>query len=181
MKFRWGFLTAVAANTCCSAVVGAKNRSVNPHNTRYRISPMDGSKIALPTTEQLSFQDREIGLLIHFNIATFIEADGCNWDPSLVPKKTLFNPELIDTDQWMQTASELGAKYATLVVKHNCGFTIWPSKVMFPTRNDKEVSYNYTVAQSPLMGKDIVGNFVASARRRTLATAFTIALWLITF
>jgi hypothetical protein len=155
-----------------SAFVGLAKNDDEPYTPNYRISPIDGSKIALPTTEQLEFQDREIGLLIHFNIATYIEADGCNWDPTLVPKKTSFTPLEIDTDQWMQTAVDLGARYATLVVKHNCGFTTWPSKVMFSNRNNEPMSYNYTVAQSPLQGSDIVAEFVASCRAKNIGHGF---------
>lgn len=172
MKVSRSFLTAVTAIAYGSLTVYGKSGGEKPYKPNYRISPIDGSKIALPTQKQLSFQDREIGLLIHFNIATYIEADGCNWDPSRVPTKEFFNPELISTDQWMQTASELGAKYATLVVKHNCGFTIWPSKVMFPARNGLDMSYNYTVAQPPLMGKDIAGAFVTSAKAKSIGHGF---------
>lgn len=165
----WRRFLAVAAASALPVL--AKNDG-EPYTPNYRISPIDGSKIALPTKEQLEFQDREIGLLIHFNIATYIEADGCNWDPSLVPMKTLFTPVEIDTDQWMQTAVDLGAHYATLVVKHNCGFTTWPSKVMFPDREDERVSYNYTVAQSPLQGRDIVAEFVASSKAKKIGHGF---------
>ena len=134
-----------------------------PYKPSYRISPIDGSKIALPTKEQLAFQDREIGVLIHFDIATFLNIDGCNADPSLVPNETLFDPAQLNTDQWMQSATALGAKYATLVVKHNCGFALWPSNVTFPTLDEPKARYNYTTADTPLHGEDIVRKFITSA------------------
>lgn len=127
----------------------------------YRVS-RDGSKIAIPTKEQLAFQDREIGVLIHFNIATYISDDGCNYDPSLVPERSLFDPQLLNTDQWMDTIKELGGHYATLVAKHNCGFTLWPSKVHFATRDGTNMKYNYTVTESPEHA-DVVSKFVKSA------------------
>jgi alpha-L-fucosidase len=101
--------------------------------SKTRISPLDGSIIALPTQDQLDFQDREIGVLIHFEVATWlgIEHDGCNGDSTLVPDATLFDPTLLNTDQWMDSITALGAKYATLIAKHNCGFTTWPSQVKF--------------------------------------------------
>ncbi|KAK2595478.1 hypothetical protein QQS21_006818 [Conoideocrella luteorostrata] len=134
------------------------------YKPNYRISPMDGSKIALPTREQLAFQDREIGALIHFDIATWLSIDGCNSDPSLVPNISLFDPTLINTNQWMDSIAALGAKYATMVVKHNCGFASWPSKVTFPTKDgNKKVHYNYTTTDSPVHEKDIAKSFVDSA------------------
>ena len=66
---------------CCAAVsaaVTAPNLARRDYQPKYRISPLDGSIIALPTQEQLAFQDKEIGVLIHFNIATYISIDGCN-------------------------------------------------------------------------------------------------------
>ena len=139
---------------------------------RYRISPIDGSKIALPTKEQLDWQDQEIGVLIHFNIATYISIDGCNNVPTLVPDQQIFDPTLINTDQWMDTIVALGAKYGTLVAKHNCGFTLWPSKVKFPTRDHTTIRYNYTVAQSPVHGIDIVKKFSDSADRYHVGHGF---------
>ncbi|CAL5869268.1 uncharacterized protein PFLUO_LOCUS3496 [Penicillium psychrofluorescens] len=142
------------------------------YKPKYRISPIDGSKIALPTKEQLDFQDKEIGVLVHFNIATYISIDGCNDVPNLVPKVSLFDPTLLNTDQWMDTVSALGAKYATLVAKHNCGFTIWPSDVTFTDRENKTVPYDYTIAESPVHGKNVVRSFVDSAEKYNVGHGF---------
>lgn len=131
----------------------------------YRISPYDGSIIALPTREQLDFQDKEIGMLIHFNIATYLNIDGCNDVPSLVPDQSIFDPTLLNTDQWMDTVTALGAKYATLVAKHNCGFALWPSRARFETRSGQDIEYNYTIAQSSVAGENVVEMFVRSAER----------------
>ncbi|KAK3186061.1 hypothetical protein K4F52_005285 [Lecanicillium sp. MT-2017a] len=43
---------------------------------------------------------------------------------------------------------------------------------MFPARNGLDMSYNYTIAQSPLMGKDIVGAFVTSAKAKSIGHGF---------
>ncbi|KAM3510810.1 hypothetical protein MY11210_005531 [Beauveria gryllotalpidicola] len=138
----------------------------------WRISPIDGSTIALPTREQLAFQDREMGCLIHFNMATYIAQDGCNSDPALVPPRSLFDPAQLDTDQWMEAIKSLGGKYATLVAKHNCGFTTWPTKVSFKDLAGETVLYNYTIAQSPAKGRDVVENFVESASKYGLGHGF---------
>jgi alpha-L-fucosidase len=122
MKYSFGLLAG------CMALASASSATVTTAATalptpRYRISPIDGSTIALPTQEQLDFQNKEFGVLIHFEMGTYLDIDGCNNVPTLVPNLTLFNPTLLNTDQWMDTITSLGAKYATLVAKHNCGFT----------------------------------------------------------
>ncbi|OBT50775.1 hypothetical protein VE04_08343 [Pseudogymnoascus sp. 24MN13] len=142
-------LPAGAALVACAVASNAPKA----YEPKYRLSPIDGSKIALPTAEQLAFQDKEIGVLIHYNIATDIGSDGCNYDPKLVPNQALFNPALINTDQWMESITALGGKYATLVAKHNCGFTIWPTK-------------------SPAHGESVVESFVESAQKYRIGHGF---------
>lgn len=159
MKYSFALLGAYATSL---AVASAVSTNSTP---KYRISPFDGSTIALPTQEQLDFQDKEFGVLIHFEMGTYLDIDGCNNVPSLVPNLTLFDPVLMNTDQWMDTITALGAKYATLVAKHNCGFTTWPSQVKFQTRDNTTISYNYTIAQSPVSGKDVAKSFAESAEK----------------
>lgn len=143
---------------------------------KYRVSPIDGSKIALPTKEQLAWQDKEIGVIIHFEIATYLSVDGCNNIPNLLPNQSLFDPVSLNTDQWVDTINSLGAKYATLVAKHNCGFTTWPSEVAFQTRNNETIRYNCTIAQSPVHGKDVVTSFVESAQGGNIGHGFYYSL-----
>ncbi len=56
-----------------------------------------------------------MGVLIHFNIATYIDADGCSGQ--MVPNISLFNPYMLNTDNWVQTMVDFGAVYAVLVGK----------------------------------------------------------------
>lgn len=138
----------------------------------YRISPLDGSIIALPTQDQLDFQDKEMGMLIHFEIATYLSIDGCNGVPGLVPDQALFDPTLLNTDQWLDVIASTSAQYATLVAKHNCGFTTWPSAVTFETRDNTTSPYNYTVAYSPVNGTDVVKLFSESAEKYGIGHGF---------
>lgn len=170
------FLVAAAASSVASIhqppLVHSDRRAVNGTYPRYRVSPIDGSKIALPTQDQLYFQDKEIGVLIHFEVATYINIDGCNGVPGLVPSPSLFDPTLLNTDQWMDSIAATGAAYATLVAKHNCGFTTWPSAVSFETRDNTTSRYNYTVADSPVSGIDVVQQFSESATKYGLGHGF---------
>ena len=175
MKTNAGLIAALASVTAAHGVrtqdgsgypppPPGKRQDIAPPG-KWRISPLDGSKIALPTAEQLAFQDREMGCLVHFNMATYIAQDGCNGDPTLGPARDLFDPEQLDTDQWMETVRSFGGKYATLVAKHNCGFTTWPTKVTFKDVAGETIPYNYTIAQSPVKGKDVVESFVESTEK----------------
>jgi alpha-L-fucosidase len=64
--------------------------------------------------EQIKWQSQEIGVLIHFNLETFF-ADGFEFPT--IPSPSLFNPYLLNTDNWVQTMIDFGAQYAVLVAK----------------------------------------------------------------
>lgn len=150
----------------------AGREDLNETYPRYRISPLDGTIIALPTQAQLDFQDREMGMLIHFTIATYIDIDGCNGVPGLIPDPKLFDPTILNTDQWMDSIKSSGARYATLVAKHNCGFTTWPSAITFETRDNTTSPYNYTVADSSVNRTNVVKMFSDSAEKYGVGHGF---------
>ena len=75
--------------------------------------------------EQLDFLDWEFGVFFHFGIRTFYEGHR-DWDMKPMDL-TNFCPTELDCDDWIQTVSEAGAKYAVLVCKHHDGFANWPS------------------------------------------------------
>ena len=128
---------------------------------------------AQPTPAQLEWlETSDIGFLISYNMATYlpVEYDGCNRDPSLVPGNQLFDPPKLNTDNWAQTFVDVGAKYAVLVAKHNCGFTTWPSKVQVPLTTSQTIPYNYSILYSPVLGTDLVGNFVQSCQKAGIKT-----------
>ncbi|CAF1602069.1 unnamed protein product, partial [Didymodactylos carnosus] len=130
---------------------------------------------AQPTPAQLSWLEQsDIGFLIHYNIASYlpIAYDGCNRDPSLVPDINLFNPSILNTDNWVQTFEDVGAKYAVLVAKHNCGFTTWPTQVQFQLTSGETIPYNYSISYSPKTETDLVGNFIRSCQKAGIKTGF---------
>ncbi len=65
--------------------------------------------------EQIQWQAQDVGALIHFNLATFIDVDGCSGQ--MVPDPSLFKPSLLNTDNWVQTIVDFSAVYAVLVAK----------------------------------------------------------------
>jgi alpha-L-fucosidase len=128
---------------------------------------------AQPTPAQLSWLEQsDIGFLIHYNMASYlpVEYDGCNREPTLVPDVNLFNPSTLNTDNWVQTFVDVGAKYAILVAKHNCGFTTWPTQVHFQLTTNQTIPYNYSISYSPKAGVDLVGSFMQSCRKAEIKT-----------
>jgi len=107
-----------------------------------------------PTRQQARWQDMELGMFFHFDIPIY--KPGWNWRSWRdMPTPDMYNPAQLDTDQWMEAAKAMGAKYAVLVAKHCSGFLQWQSDL-----------YPYGVKQSPWRdGKgDVVGDFVTSCR-----------------
>ena len=163
-----------------SSCVDARSHSVLPRPTaspsslasRIRVSPLTGEKIAVPTASQLAWQAREISVLIHFNIATFLptQYDGCGSSPTLLPPVSSFAPDRLNTDNWVASIRALGAKQAVIVAKHNCGFTSWPTAVRFNLSTGETVAYNYSVQYSPMAGRDVIAEFIASCTAASLST-----------
>jgi alpha-L-fucosidase len=65
--------------------------------------------------EQLQWQAEELGVLIHFNLETFLGDSDFKFQT--IPSPSLFNPYLLNTDNWVQTMIDYGAQYAVLVAK----------------------------------------------------------------
>lgn len=117
-----------------------------------------------PTPAQIQWQDLEIGVIIHFSTNTFLNRE---WGDGTASPST-FNPEHVDTDQWMQAAKAGGAKYAVLVAKHHDGFALFPS-----------ANTDYSVKASPwLNGKgDLVRLASDSARKAGLGFGVYLSPW----
>lgn len=108
--------------------------------------------LPLPTPQQRAWQDYELGLFIHFDMVTYTG----QMKPHTPAPPDTYNPSRLDTDQWLETAKAMGAKYAVFVAKHCTGFLSWQSD-----------AYPYGVRQTAWRnGKgDVVADFVASCRR----------------
>ena len=108
-----------------------------------------------PTATQLEWQDCELGMFYHFDIPVY--QPGWDWRSwKGLPTPDVYRPEALDTDQWLEAAVALGAKYAVFVAKHCSGFLQWQSEL-----------YPYGVRQSPWRdGRgDVVADFVESCHK----------------
>jgi alpha-L-fucosidase len=80
---------------------------------------------------EAAYIQQGFGMFIHFNMPTFV---GDTNTPNQ-PNVNVFNPYLLNTDQWAATAAAAGMKYIVFTAKHEDGFALW---------NTPESSYNIT-------------------------------------
>lgn len=113
------------------------------------------SSIIIPNATQISWADSEIGVLIHFDMPVY-QPDYNFREWGSHPDASIFNPVDLNTDQWLEAADKLGAKYAVLVAKHCSGFSLWPTK-----------AHDYNIKQSPWKNGegDIVADFITSCKK----------------
>lgn len=111
-----------------------------------------GACLAKPTPQQLAWQDMELGLFIHFDMVTFTQ----QMKPRTPADVNTYNPVKLNTDQWLEVAKSMGAKYAVFVAKHCTGFLSWQSD-----------AYPYGVKQAAWRGGkgDVVRDFIASCKK----------------
>lgn len=146
---------------CGALAAGASGAGLFPQELfgqTAAVVPALGAGRPRPTPEQVTWQDMELGLFFHYDMPVFKPG----WDHRQYesrPEPGIFNPKKLDTDQWMEAAKAMGAKYAVLTAKHGSGFMLWQSDL-----------YPYGMKQSPYKnGKgDIVRDFVNSCRKHDI-------------
>lgn len=118
-------------------------------------------ELVVPNEKQMEWADAEIGVMFHFDMQVFNpDYEWRHWGTH--PDVSTFNPTELDTDQWLEAASKIGAKYAVLVAKHCCGFSLWPTE-----------AHEYSVKNSPWRNGegDIVRDFVESCKKYNIKPA----------
>lgn len=139
-----------------------------------------GVDIVTPSPAQLRYQDTDFIALIHFNMGTFAHngdpcCDESNWDvkASYAAGKTsdpaTFNPKKLNTTQWMESITGLGANIAILTAKHGCGFCLWPTQAKLPNGEP----YGYSVgSEQAAIKRDVLAEFVESAKEAGVGYGF---------
>jgi alpha-L-fucosidase len=124
--------------------------------------------VPLPTASQLQWQQYEIGVIIHYNMATG-KGQGCGIGGAGSPPASSFEPApTFDAAEWMETSSALGAKYAVYVAKHECGFCTWKTEAKLPDGR----TYPYAVGGPNATTVDVVASFVKAARAAGIVPGF---------
>ncbi len=110
----------------------------------------------IPSPRQLEWADCEIGVIIHQDLQVYEPGYNFRDNWNYTPEASKFNPSSLDTDQWLEAARNLGARYAVLVAKHCSGFSLWPTR-----------AHNYSVASSPWQNGhgDVVADFIRSCKK----------------
>jgi alpha-L-fucosidase len=106
-KFIWGILVS-------SLLIGSSNAQTQPPKP---FGPV-------PTENQLKWQEMEYYSFLHFSLNTFTDQEWGGGDEDV----KLFNPKDLDCRQWARVCKDAGMKGIIMVVKHHCGFCLWPSK-----------------------------------------------------
>lgn len=138
----------VASTLAASAVISGSRLS-DGFSQNGRVAGL-----ARPTADQNRWQDLEIGMFIHFAPNTWQNSEYDNLSTPL----SEINPD-INTDQWVDCAVKLGAKYIIFVAKHVGGFCMWQTRTT-----------DYGIRNTPWKGGhgDVMANLSASCRRRNL-------------
>ncbi|MFT3684654.1 MAG: alpha-L-fucosidase [Phycisphaerales bacterium] len=122
-------LSATFIVLACSVIAGSAQlvQSDPPAKHPPRLAEpitVDSQKLAVPTPEQLAWQDMEVGMFIHIAPQTWQDTEV----DTTKTKLSEINPAKLDTDQWVRVAKSMGAKYIVFVAKHEGGFCWWPTK-----------------------------------------------------
>ena len=117
-----------------------------------------------PSPAQLTWQQDELALFLHFGVNTFTDRE---WgDGSESP--AIFAPSSLDTRQWARAARAAGFRALILTAKHHDGFCLWPT-----------ATSRHSVATSPWRdGRgDLVREFVESCRAEGLRAGLYCSPW----
>ncbi len=106
------FITSICGVTMAAAWEGGLQRAAATRSDLV---------LALPTADQLAWQDLEMGMFVHFAPNTW---QGVEQDNLSTPLSEI-DPTALDTDQWAATAVDLGTRYIVFVAKHSGGFCMW--------------------------------------------------------
>ncbi|WP_341837154.1 alpha-L-fucosidase [Chitinophaga pollutisoli] len=123
----------------------------------------------LPAPAQLAWQRAELGMVFHYDLHVF---DGRQYGQggnriSPVPDYNIFHPSQLDTDQWVKTAKDAGARFAILTATHETGFALYQSDVN---------PYCLKALRWKNGKADIVADFVASCRKYGIAPGIYIGI-----
>jgi len=114
--------------------------------------------IPIPTEAQLIWQNAELVAVFHYDLHVF---DGEKYNQQKnritpIVDYNIFNPEKLNTDQWIKAAKDAGCKIAILTATHETGFALYQSDVN---------PYSLKAVKWRDGKGDIVKDFVESCRK----------------
>ncbi|KAJ9554693.1 hypothetical protein OSB04_009307 [Centaurea solstitialis] len=120
--------------------------------------------LPLPTSQQLSWQQSEMALFLHFGPNTFTDSE---WGSGHA-HPSLFDPTSLNTTQWVSIAKENGFSRVILTAKHHDGFCLWPSDYT-----------DYSVKSSPWRNGegDVVAELAKAAEQAQIQLGLYLSPW----
>lgn len=93
--------------------------------------PIKENPYPVPNKRQLAWQEAELGVVFHYDVHVFDKKKYNQQENRITPNLNyqMFNPEKLDTDQWVKAAKDAGATFALLTASHETGFALFQSKV----------------------------------------------------
>ena len=84
-----------------------------------------------PNKQQLAWQQAELVAVFHYDLHVFDDKQYNQAYNRITPIEdiNIFNPEQLDTDQWIRSVKAMGAKIAILTATHETGFALYQSDV----------------------------------------------------
>lgn len=144
-----------AAGLGLSSPLAAKAMSLAGNSFSLESHATTQGPAARPTRQQAAWQNLEFGMFIHLAPNTWQNLQGDNLSTPL----SEIDPVDLNTDQWVDTAISMGAKYVVFVAKHQGGFCMWQTETT-----------PYSIRNTPWQhGKgDVLGDIRNSCDKRGL-------------
>ncbi|MBQ7839147.1 MAG: alpha-L-fucosidase [Lachnospiraceae bacterium] len=114
-----------------------------------------------PSRRQLDWYEMESYAFIHFGPNTFTNRE---WGDG-TEDESIFHPEKLDCDQWVEAIKSAGMKGMVLTAKHHDGFCLWPSRYT-----------EHSVKNSPLQ-RDVVKEASEACKRGGIKFGFYLSPW----
>lgn len=122
VKYCFAVPALFVATTSIAQTTGKNYVLIKPADTEQQIIAKAAS--VTPSARQLRWQKLELTAFFHFGVNTFTDKE---WgDGSESP--SIFNPVLLDAEQWVRTVKAAGFKQVIITAKHHDGFCLWPTK-----------------------------------------------------
>lgn len=128
--------------------------------TQKSRNPPQGAQ-RLPLAKLHAWEALGYGMFIHYGMSTFVGQEL----PSGQEPSTVYAPDALDVDQWIQVARDAGMKYAILTTKHVSGHCLWPSK---------HTDYHVGTSSDRT---DVVGAFVSACAKHGVMPGFYYCTW----